>query len=305
MTHRRSEDTIQTPTAGKEVNLIVWTTEYGPGASATPSYVLNQVNTTQCAQPSGQKTAITPIFWEPGFASNYEVFISALIQRYQNNPSIGYVRFGLGTGGEDFPLPSFTAPQCLSQLRSYGYSPQVWLNYTYRMLDYEASLHSQKQLMVGINSIPSQNGSIVDLVAARAVQDGIGFGSQGLTSLDIQRYKDNVSCAADWCNLFSKYAGRVPLELQTYSASSPDGSGIGSLPQMLSFALSLHTQIFEVYVQDFLTAYAPPFQNYSEFHASYAQAFENTAAVVGSSAVQSSANSLGMIVCGECWSVRS
>ncbi len=162
--------------AGKEVNLIFWTVSYGAGPSATPTYVLSQVDTIQCGD-----SAVTPVFWEQPFVTNYQAFMSAALQKYGGDPSIGYVRFGLGTGGETFITAGFSSPTCQSQLQKYGYSLQVWENYLFQMLDYEKSLGSHTQLMVSLNVLNTSKPdySLPDAVAARALQDGIGLGNQG------------------------------------------------------------------------------------------------------------------------------
>ena len=50
---------------------------------------------------------------------------------------------------------------------------------------------------------------------------------------------------------------------------------------LLLFALNLHTQIFEIYIQDLQVAYDPTSRNYAAFSQAYQQVFQNTAAVVG------------------------
>lgn len=266
--------------AGKEVNLIFWAVSYpGNGPSSTPSYVLSQVDTFQCGT-----SVVTPVFWEQPFITNYQAFMSATIQKYRGDPSIGYIRFGLGTGGETFITDGFGSPTCQSQLQKYGYTLQVWENYLYQMLDYEKSLNSHTQLMVSLNqlTVPSTDYTLPDAVAARAVQDGIGIGNQGLQQKDISDYQSTQTCGADWCGLFDTYQGRVPLELQTVAASDPDGSGqTGSLVSLMPFGLQRHAQIFEIYFVDWLTAYDPDYSNYTSYHVAYAGAFNSTGQVLG------------------------
>jgi hypothetical protein len=278
--------------AGKEVNLIFWAVSYpGGGPASTPSYVLSQVDTFQCGT-----SAITPVFWEQPFITNYQAFMSATIQKYGGNASIGYIRFGLGTGGETFIVDGFNSPTCQSVLQKYGYSLQVWENYLYQMLDYEKSLNSHTQLMVSLNqlSVPSTDYSLPDAVAARAVQDGIGIGNQGLQQSDISQYQSTQTCGADWCALFNANQGKVPLELQTVFASDPDGSGqTGSLVSLMPFGVQRHAQILEIYFVDWLTAYDPSYSNYTAYHSAYAAAFNSTAQALGFS--QGSAEARGAI----------
>jgi hypothetical protein len=283
--------------AGKEVNLIVWPVNYGGGTPATPAYVLSQMDHFLC-NDTGRPAQVIPIYWERPFVTEYRQFISAVVQKYGVNPSVGYIRFGLGTGGESNLASNFVG--CKPVFEKYGFTDQVWQNYVGQMLDYEKSLNSPKQLMVGISQLYDHNFTFSDLEAEKAVQDGIGFGSQGLEKADIQTYNSGKPCHVDYCRHFEEYSGKVPLELQTIAASSPDGSGTGSLVDLLPFGLRLHTQIFELYFDDWLTAYDPAYPNYTLYHTSYASAIDSSANVLGVSprgpSVKANTSSAGVLL---------
>src|SRR5580704_457283 len=258
--------------AGKVVNLIVWATGYGPRANATPDYVFSQVPSVNC--PS---FGHVPVFWNQAFISSYQAFMSAVVHKYESNSSVGYIRFGLGAGGEIFPA-------CMYSMREQGFSKDTWRKYLFDMLDYEKSVHSPKQLTVGLNAF----GNPPDLeftasVAQHAVQDGIAIGNQGLTMDDAKNDAAGQPCMADWCRLFRQYRGKVPFVLQTGGVSHPDGSDSGSMVDILPFALSLHVQILEIYVEDWLVAYDPGDPNYARHHEDYQKAFESAARVLGGS----------------------
>jgi len=257
--------------AGKIVNLIVWATAYGPQGNATPDYVFAKVPSVRC--PS---FGHAPVFWHSDFVNSYRMFMKALIEKYGANPSIGYIRFGLGAGGEIYPA-------CMYALRDYGFSENTWRKYLFDMLDYEKSLNSPKQLAVGLNEF----GNPPDLgftatIAERAVQDGIAIGNQGLTAEDVQNDAAGRPCMADWCRIFRQARGKVPLVLQTGGVTHPDHSPpTGSMGDILPFALSFHVQIFEIYAQDWLVAYDPTDPNYSKHHEEYKQVYESAAKVLG------------------------
>lgn len=257
--------------AGKEVNLISWATGYGGRRRLTPDYVFQQVQTVSC-----ENAGEVPVFWEKGFVENYQQFMAAIVQHFGNNSSVGYIRFGLGLGGETFPA-------CMYALKAKGFTPERWRKYLFDMLDYEASLNSPKQLMVGINALPGPpNYELPDAVARRAMQNKIAIGSQGLSVEDAHADQSGSPCAVDWCHMFREAAGKVPLELQSVKQSDPDGSGrVGSMVDILPFALRLRAQIFEIYVQDWLVAYDPSNPDYDRYHKEYQQAFEAAAKVVG------------------------
>jgi len=256
--------------AGKTVNLIVWATGYGARANNTPDYVFAKVPSVDC--PS---FGHTPVFWDRGFMDSYQSFMSAVLAQYGNNPSIGYIRFGLGAGGEIYPA-------CMYALMDKGFSKPTWRKYLFDMLDYEKSLNSPKQLAVGLNAFgnPPDIGFTAE-IAEHAVENGIAIGNQGLTAEDARNDAAGRPCMADWCRIFRRFRGKVPLVLQTGGESHPDGSGPGSMTEMLPFALSQHVQIFEFYVDDLLVAYDPSHPDYARHHEEYQKVYESAARVLG------------------------
>jgi hypothetical protein len=259
--------------AGKVVNLIVWATGYGAKANATPDYVFSNVASVSC--PS---FGHTPVFWDRNFVSSYQSFMSAVVSKYGTNASIGYIRFGLGAGGEIYPA-------CMYALMDHGFSKPAWRKYLFDMLDYEKSLNSPKQLAVGLNAFgnPPDLAFTAD-VAEHAAQNGIAIGNQGLSVQDARNDAAGRPCTADWCRIFRRFRGKVPLVLQTGGVSDPEGSEpAGSMVDILPFALSQHVQIFELYVEDWLVAYDPSEPKYARHHGEYQRAYETAARVLGGS----------------------
>jgi Putative Ig domain len=271
--------------AGKKVNLIVWansdstTSPCSNGAAnptgncGIPSYVwksLGSSNYTTCVTQYG--TQQIPNFLDrAGFQIPYQQFMSAVIQKYGSDPEIGYIRFGLGHGGETYPVTGWntTTAACGKAFASWGVTVTTWETYLAGMLNYEATLHSTKQLMVGVTPMGAPNTVVPDYVAPLAVPMKVGFGSQGLQQSDITNYPN---CTANWCNLFAQFTGQAPLELQTYLQSCPDNScTTGSLVNLVPFAVSHHATVLEIYYQDWLLAFDPSYPGNSEYGASYAK----------------------------------
>ncbi len=114
--------------AGKTVNLIVWgASEGGTVQRSTPLWVQSQVQMIAC----GGKTAPTPVYWQPGYANNWRAFIGATVNQFASDPHIGYLRFGLGTGGEGLASAGTKTPSCLAQWNAAGYQTQ-WPTYVRR-----------------------------------------------------------------------------------------------------------------------------------------------------------------------------
>lgn len=267
--------------AGKVVNLIFWAVGYGRGATYVPSYVLSSVPTIQCLG-----SPVTPVFWNSTYVKDYRAFVRATVQHFNNNTSVGYLRFGYGTGGETLPLIDADAPVCLAKLLLAGYSVGVWDSYIFGMLDYTKSLPSTHPFLVALDGAPGpkSDDTYAD-IAGRATHDGIGFGTEALvnSSATWNTTTGGPSCLGmGFCWLFNKFQGKVPLEVQTIGPSSPNGSGpVGSLVPLLAYSLDEHAQIFEVYFSDWLIAFDPHYPLYSAYHAVYGPALKAVARVVG------------------------
>jgi hypothetical protein len=276
--------------AGKLVNLIVWansdntTTPCSNGVTNTtgncgiPSYVwtaLGPSNYVTCNTQYGVQQ-IPNYLVQSAFQQPYQQFMVAMLAKYGSNPNIGYIRFGLGHGGETLPASSWndTTSACGQAFAAWGYTITTWESYLSGMLNYESNLHSPKQLMVGVTPMGSPTTAVPDFVAPLAVP-GLGIGSQGFEQSDITGYPN---CTADWCNLFARYAGLAPLELQTYLQSCPDNTcTTGSLVNLIPFGIAHHASVFEIYYQDWLVAFAPGYPGNSQYGGSYAQVLTNAA----------------------------
>lgn len=257
--------------AGKKVNIVVWAVSDTPTNTATPQYVWNNLgssNITTC------KREQIPNYFQPAFQLPYQAFLAQVVKHYATNGSIGYIRIGLGRGGETLPAQGFGTDPCTSTfINQWGWSETNWINYISAMLTYESTLKSPKQLMIGIDSTGHRTMPVSEATAA--VSLGIGFGNQGLEASDIKNYP---TCSTDWCNLFNQYAGQVPLELQTVALSNPQGNPpVGSLTKLLPFAVSHHATVLEIYCDDWLLGFDPNYPGYSTYGAGYASALKAAA----------------------------
>jgi uncharacterized membrane protein len=297
--------------AGHKVNLAIWANSDGSGTGpcgpegqygtagvgncAIPTYIWNALgsaNYVTCTPPNANGPQQMPNYMDSGgiFMTNYKNFIAGVVSKYGSDPNIGYIRIGLGRGGETIPVADWdnTSEACgQSYVNTWGYSVSSWdSNYIGPMLQYEGSLMSTNHLPVGkllVGITPMGNNSRnqnADFAANTAAPLGIAFGSQGLQESDIQNYP---SCGADWCNLFATYTGQVPLELQTVAQTclpgascTPAEQATGPLTDLIPFAVSNHVTIIELYYQDWLTAFDP---NYTPYDSSggYATVIKNAA----------------------------
>ena len=276
--------------AGKKVNLIVWANSDSTNATCTngannttgncaiPAYVwqaLGSSNYVMCSTQYGNQQ-IPNYLDRANFQLPYQQFMAAVIQKYGSSSAIGYIRFGLGHGGETYPVTGWNGTTaCGKAFSTWGITVTTWETYLAGMLNFESTLHSGKQLMVGVTPMGAPTTVVPNYVAPLAVPLNVGFGSQGLEQSDITNYPN---CTANWCNLFAQYAGQAPLELQTYLQSCPDRScTTGSLVDLVPFAVANHATVLEIYYQDWLLAFDPSYPGYSQYGASYAQVLTTAA----------------------------
>lgn len=297
--------------AGHKVNLAIWANSDGSGTGscgpegqygtpnigncAIPTYIWNALgssNYVTCNPANASSPQQMPNYMDGGgiFMTNYKKFIAGVVSHYSSNANIGYIRVGLGRGGETIPVADWdnTAEACgQSYVNTWGYTVANWdSNYIGPMLQYEGSLITANhlpvsKLMVGITPMggTSQNQN-ANFTANTAVPLGMAFGSQGLQESDVQNYP---SCGANWCNLFATYTGQVTLELQTVAQSCLPGAscttqeqGTGPLTDLIPFAVTNHVTSIELYYQDWLTAFDPNYTPYDSTGA-YATVIRNAA----------------------------
>jgi Putative Ig domain len=257
--------------AGKKVNIIVWAVADLVVNSSTPQYVWNALGASNITTCAGEQI---PNYLDPAFQVPYQAFMAQVIQHYGPNASVGYIRIGLGRGGETFPAQNFGTDPCTQTfVNDWGWTDASWEAYVDAMIDYEATLQSPKQLMIGLDTVDTF--TMADIEAANAVPLKVALGNEGLEASDITKYP---ICSADWCNLWALYQGDVPLELQTITASSPQGDPpVGSLTTILPFAVEHGATIMEIYTDDWLQGFDPNYPDYSTYGAAYAAAIKAAA----------------------------
>jgi len=286
------------PPVSKKANIIFWANsdsatttcagnswsqfgEDGTGNCAIPTYVWNALgssNYVTCTPSNANGPQRIPNYFDAAFQTNYQTFIRAAIAHFASNASIGYIRFGLGRGGETLPVGDWdSGDACSQQFTAWGLTDSTittkWEPYLQTMLNFEAQNNpSGVQLMVGITPVGS--AGVPDFVANTAVPLKTGFGSQGFQKSDMTNPPN--SCNADWCNLFNTYTGQVPLELQTVGQSN--SCTAGSLVNLLPFAVNNKVTILEIFYEDWLTAFDP---NYSPYDGTGAYASALTSAATG------------------------
>jgi len=280
--------------AGKTVNLLfTGTDEVGPTDKATPAWVLaqtgaNHVDLVPCPDPGGNSSVgpPTPVYWEAGYRKPWRAFISAAIRRYGTDPRIGYMRFGLGAGAEDFPQHGADG-NCFSAWQKYGLSATFWAQFSSKLTDYIAAAAKRKKAtaeqLVALNpfSDPSAPYDVASAVAATAAGDGVGFGTENLGSGNYGRVVQACTSSQYWCHAFTTYAGTVPLEFQPINFTLEPGTDIAPLPSLLAYALYNRAQVFEIYPQDWLTADDPSYATYAAHHVAWQKAFASAAAILG------------------------
>lgn len=292
--------------SGKTINLIFQPISYSninnpPGGvnTLTPSYVFTTpwatsvgsapLDVVTCPPYPGNGTLGSgyPVVYEKPFQVAYQNFIKAVLQHYQGK-NIGYMRFGLSVGNETFAY-------CTAEMQALPspntFSVAVWKNWISTMESYEKSVlpNPPIQLMQSLNhlDIDTSYTDLPDFEAATAVSNGFGFGNNGLQKTDISASASNTPCTGDWCAMFDKYAGQVPLELEEADPSDPSGSdpnnATGNLVNLIPLAVAHHATILEVLMPDLYLAFDPnyvPPKNPQDatFHTAYQTALSNPCA---------------------------
>jgi hypothetical protein len=279
----------------KIVNLLfVGTDEVGPIDHATPAWVLaqtgaNHVDLIPCPSPGpGSVGPPTPVYWEQGYRTPWHKFISAAIAHYGSNPDVGYMRFGLGAGAEDFPQHGADG-NCFPAWQKFGMSAKFWAKFSSDLTGFIAAAakreNSTAQQIVAINpfSDATHPFDVSNEVGNVAAKFGVGFGTENLGSGNYGRKVEACTTSIYWCHAFQTHAGTVPLEFQPINFTLQPGTNIAPLPELLAYAIFNHAQIFEIYPQDWLTADDPSYSTHAAHGAAWKKAFASAAAVLGGS----------------------
>jgi hypothetical protein len=232
-----------------------------------------QVNFATC---NGQQV---PNWQSAAFQTPYKSAIQVLVNHIASasyTSQVGYMRIGLGKGGE-INLPqgwndSTTGACYTAYTNTWGYTVGTptsnWNQYLQGMVQFEGGKNfngakSVFPLLVSITPVSGSGNEVDDFIAPIAVATGMSFGNQGLEASDIANYPN---CGADWCNLFSQYSPAIS-EMQTLYQSCPEGTtctnqlqiNTGPLDPLLPFAVQHGANDLELYYQDWLIAYDPAY----------------------------------------------
>jgi hypothetical protein len=247
-----------------------------------------------------------PNWQSSSFISNYQTAMAALVNHLKSasyKDQLGYLRIGLGRGGEiDLPQgwnQSSSGACYASYTTAWGYTAgsatDNWNAYLQTMVQYESTLAAPFPVLVSITPINGVGMEPDDFIAGIAHQNGISFGNQGLEASDITNYP---TCGGDWCNLFAQYPTTTIRELQTLGQSCPSGlnncpsgssltNDTGSLasstpPTLLGFATAHGANDLELYYSDWLVAFEsgydnPVDPNSGQYQTAYANAITTAA----------------------------
>jgi len=296
-------DTIMTDAApyvnaGLTVNLLIADASEVGSNTATPEWVTDpagdDVATITC---SGQPPY--PNYLDPTFEADYEALIQNVVAEFSSNPSIGYIRFGIGAGVEAYPahLSSYPTDACSAAWIAEGYSFDAWVTHTRHIVNYMGTLNSNKQLMIALNYIAGWTNTLYDYpddAAEVAANHGIGFGTEnlgighvadpGTTPAACDPQGTNASIY--WCQAFTRHVGVVPFEFQPIEAvAAPVSTYNIDFGNLLQYALDNNTQLFEIYPEDWLQADSPTSPVFKAANqAEWKAALQSTALIVGAHA---------------------
>jgi hypothetical protein len=258
--------------AGKRVNLLVWgsaqnagqqfTNADGTSKPMTPQFVLDGVPSVEC------NGVTVPVFYDDGYQALYREFARAVADEFGGERWVGYLRFGIGVGAETYPANGVPKPgECTDKwTNEAGYTNDEWERHATSFVDeFLPTLNAEAPIIVTVNELfgPGYAAQFGSRLGAVAIANGFGVGTQGLTKGAIDRYGDGTgTCYADWCRLFEEgVAGQLPpiREVQTTANSNPTGAGnVGSLVDLLPFALARNANVIELYRMEWRVAATNP-----------------------------------------------
>lgn len=282
--------------AGKRANLLfIGVNEVGTIDTATPSYVLagpNPVPTVAACTSPGPGTnpgPPTPVYWNPRYKGPWRAFIAAVIKQYGSDPRIGYMRFGLGAGAEDFPQHGADG-NCFPAWQKYGLTgARYWALFSADLTRYigrtSRANHATVQQIVALNPFMDTASPypVASAVEAAAASVGVGIGTENLGSGKYGFTPEPCTNAEYWCGAFNAGAGTVPEEFQPINFTLDTKITVAPLTTLLPYAMLNHAQIFELYPQEWLTADDPQYPTYAQYHRAWRETLSQAADILGRS----------------------
>ncbi|HXN71575.1 MAG TPA: hypothetical protein VN861_03365 [Candidatus Acidoferrales bacterium] len=256
--------------AGKVANLVIWAvSDSGSGQygnASTPQYIWDGLGpenyTTLDTQAGSQRI---PNYFDEFYQQRWQLFIQNLAVHCRGK--VGYIRPGLGHGGETIPGAGWQNSPAFKQ---WGVTVETWMAYLNNCLEYLGEFKGI-DWAVGITPMGSPSTQVPDFLAGVAASLGFQFGSQGLELSDLTA----KVTTANWLGNFAKYPN-VRHELQTIAASCPQNNcPTGSLVELVPFAVKNGCDVLELYCSDWMIAYDPANPLYAEYGKQYATVLES------------------------------
>ena len=223
---------------------------------ATPDYVMQQVDVIRCSARTTSTGAIkkvppTPVYWEPGYAENWKKFIRAAIERYQDDPRVAYLRFGVGAADESFPMThAGSEPTCVAEWNAHGMSYQTWLTHALSIIDFIGALKPRIPIGFDMNKLGRWDQrplGFASATSAEAAKFGFLVGNEGFSGQD-----------ADWNALYRERRRQTQTYMQALTPQDQNQRyPRGILPTILQNAHDLGIQLYELAPREYKIAYRP------------------------------------------------
>src|SRR5258708_35170563 len=97
----------------------------------------------------------TPVFWQPGYETNWKEFIKQTVSHFAGDKYIGYIRFGLGHGGEDLVDGGADAGPRKQMWGAEG-DPTELMPHNQRKVGLQGAVGSAQQVMGGLHKLHRQ-----------------------------------------------------------------------------------------------------------------------------------------------------
>jgi hypothetical protein len=212
---------------------------------ATPDYVMKQVDVINCPAITRHVMSAlkdmppTPVYWEPGYVQNWKKFIQAAIVKYESNPGVAYLRFGIGAADETFPMTSTgVSPECTAAWSAHGMGYQTWLKYAIDLIDYVGLLHPTVPISFDMNQLAWQTSNLqfATAISAEAAKYHFLVGNEGFSGRE-----------SDWNALYSTRRQQTQTYAQTLNPAVQQGVYGGDIfPSIVQAGQGLGIQVYEI-----------------------------------------------------------
>jgi hypothetical protein len=267
----RGSEMARWQAVGKTVNLLVEGADEGTGRNTiTPAWVLKATRQVDCEGANHE-----PVFWDPGYETQWKIFVAAVVSWANKQKDMGFIRFGIGEDAESLVSEAALGlRRCRNAWAAVGF-PDDFRTFAAEMINYEATLGAKFKIEValvnGVGEAANGKTSGMAALATLAVADHEMLEDNEMNATDAADVVAGHPCPApNWCAILQQSANKgAPIDSEPNESTPAGGAAItGPLPALVSASVTgirnIGAELMGISSNDWLIALDPSWPGASD-----------------------------------------